>query len=322
MHGAVARRLPQRIVVHGRFTPGVRRGGVETFGRTLAEVFEEVSFTASGDDLGPWVRARALVVCDNQTALDWPAGYPVIGFQHGFAPEKAMLTHTLTDARLAWQQLRAARRPATVWVACARWIAEAFRRVQPAAARARPSHVIHHFVDVERFDGRRDPDPRLVLHDARSEHKGKRVIAAVAAALPEWRFEPLSCAPDEVPARMRQGAAFLHLSKYEGNSIVVNEAMAMDLPCLLTDVGLCRDLGRGELEADVAVIPRAVAFGPSAGAVAAVREFLGSLATRRYRPREFILRHATAAVAREKWRAAIDALEAMHRAQAGDEVAS
>ena len=44
-----------------------------------------------------------------------------------------------------------------------------------------------------------------------------------------------------MPDRFRQGAAFLHLSRYEGNSIVCNEAMAMDLPCLFTRVGLMRD---------------------------------------------------------------------------------
>lgn len=318
----MSERLPHHVVVHGRFTPGARRGGVETFGRTLDEIFEEVTFTASGDDVEPHVRAGALVICDNQTVLDWPSGYPVIGFQHGFAAEKALLTHTLTDARLAFGQLRAARRPATVWVACARWIADAFRRVQPAEVRRRPIHVIHHFIDVERFDGRRDPDPRLVLHDARSDHKGKRVVAALAEALPEWRFEGLNCQPSEVPDRMRQGAAFLHLSKYEGNSIVVNEAMAMDLPCLLTDVGLCRDLGKDDLQADVAVIPKALAFGPSAGAIAAVRDFLGSLSTRRYNPRAFTLRHATAEVARERWRAAIAELEAMHAERRRREVAS
>lgn len=315
-------RLRQHIVVHGRFTPGERRGGVETFGRTLSEIFEGVTFTATGSpEIPRLVGERALVVCDNQTVLDWPVGYPVIGFQHGFALEKARLTHTFTDARLAFAQLRAARRANTVWVACARWIAAAFRRVQPA--RTPRGHVIHHFVDVERFDGRRDAvDPRLVLHDARSDHKGKRVIAALARALPEWRFEPLACAPAEVPARMRQGAAFLHLSKYEGNSIVCNEAMAMDLPCLFTDVGLCRDLGQGGLEADVAIIPRSVAFGPRAGAIAAVGEFLGTLAARTYNPRAFTLRSATAAVAREGWRAAIGELEAMHAAATAREVAS
>jgi len=56
---------------------------------------------------------------------------------------------------------------------------------------------------------------------------------------------------------MRKARAFIHLSSYEGNSIVCNEAMAMNLPCMFTDVGLMRDSGRPQ---DVRVSPPNVLF--------------------------------------------------------------
>ena len=61
--------------------------------------------------------------------------------------------------------------------------------------------------------------------------------SGLARAFPAWRFEPLACAPSEVADRMRKAAAFLHLSRYEGNSMVCAEAMAMNLPCLFTAWG-------------------------------------------------------------------------------------
>ena len=75
--------------------------------------------------------------------------------------------------------------------------------------------------------------------------------------LPEWRFETLNCKPEDVPDRMREAAAFLHLSRYEGNSIVCNEAMAMNLPCLFTKVGLMND---GE-PLDVSIVESEAVYG-------------------------------------------------------------
>jgi len=293
-------KVPVRVVHHGRRRPDDRPGGVEAFARALQLVFADVVFTWSGSpDLPALVRDRAIVVCDNDTVLDWPDHMPLVGFQHGVAAEKARVTRTWTDTRLAFRQSRAARRDRTVWVACARWIADAFRPLHPGA----PQHVVRHFVDPERFDGvRTAAGSRLVLHDARTLHKGAKRIARLAAAFPEWRFEPLACAHEEVTDRMREAAAFVHLSRYEGNSIVCNEAMAMDLPCLFTNVGLLRDR---DLEIDVhRVGERAIVRDPQL-LVAEAGTFLASLATRRFAPRSYVLAHAMPAHARRSWAAVV-----------------
>jgi hypothetical protein len=296
--------LPLRVVHHGRRNPDERPGGVEAFARALRLVFADVVFTWTGHrDLPALARDRALVVCDNDTVLDWPSDVPLVGFQHGVAAEKAWITRTFTDVRLARRQARAARRERTVWVACARWIADAFRPAHPNA----PQHVIRHFVDPARFDGRREGvGSRLVLHDARTLHKGADRIATLAEALPEWRFEPLACPHERVADRMRTAAAFLHLSRYEGNSIVCTEAMAMDLPCLFTDVGLMRD---HEVELDVhRVDARALERDPDL-LVPAARGFFDSLATRTFAPRDYVLRHATPSLSRAAWARVVADLE-------------
>jgi len=296
-----APKIPLTIVHHGRFDPRVTTGGVETFARNLGLIFEEVLFTTpktSRKERKAIMERRLPVICDNQMVVDWPSDYPVVGFQHGCAHVKARMTGNATDRKLAKGQAKAAKRPNTVWVACARWISKAFEALHGNKA----DHVLYHFVDVERFDGRlENAGTNLVLHDGRSEHKGSKLFPILQERLPQWRFETLNCKPHEVPDRMRTGAAFLHLSRYEGNSIVCNEAMAMNLPCFFTEVGLMKD---GE-DLDVHVVPMDAVYGDSDRMVSEVAGFLDSLSTRTYQPRNWSLQNATQAANVAGWRKAM-----------------
>lgn len=304
----MADKIPRTVVHHARLDPRGRVGGVHTFALGLGNLFERVEFTTPrSPDIARWVAEGATVICDNHTVRDWPRGYPVIGFRHGVAAEKVLHTRKTTDLRLAAGQLLAARRERVVWVACAQWIADASRRYY----RSETQHVVYHPVDVQRFDGRLDnAGSRLVLHDARTPHKGRHLIERLAAALPEWQFEGLDCRPEEVPERMRNAAAFLHLSRYEGNSVVCNEAMAMNLPCLFTAVGLMRDRGQS---LDVWRIDARRAFGDPSYLLEQTRAFLGSLAACPWEPRRWILENATLDAARARWERALASLDALPR---------
>jgi hypothetical protein len=225
--------------------------------------------------------------------LDWPREVPLIGFQHGVAAVKVKTTRTWQDLRMAWAQHRAAQRPNMTWVACAPWVASYFDSRYGVHPR-----VVHYCVDTERFDGQLDnAGSRLVLHDARSEHKGKRLIGILQKELPEWRFEPLGCPPEAVPDRMRKAAAFIHLSRYEGNSVVCNEGMAMNLPCLFTRVGLFQQ----DAKPDVELLDAADAYGSPQKLVEHTRRFLSSLIERTYAPRPWVLAHATLQHSRDAW---------------------
>ncbi len=293
--------LIERTVVHYALNdPRSVRGGVETFAKNLGLVFREVLFmTPKTRDLD-LVRARRLpVICDNQWVLDWPKEIPVIGFQHGVVRKKLWALGKRELVGLALRQARAAKRKNTLWIACARWISETFARLHWNRA----EHVIYHPVDLARFDGRLDgAGSRLVLHDGRTPHKGSLVYPRLARAFPEFRFEPLDCPPEQVPERMRKACAFVHLSSYEGNSIVCNEAMAMNLPCLFTEVGLVLD---GE-PLDVERVPRGWVYGPFAGFHAArlrerVGSFLRSLGERRYEPRRWVESNASLGATQARW---------------------
>ncbi len=281
-------RLPYSVVHYGKNDPERHVGGVETFARSLQLAFRDVQFATPGSIDLDYVRTQRLpVVCDNHWVLDWPEDIPVIGFQHGVASVKRRATGNWSDFQLARRQKKAARRRNTLWVACAQWIARTFEEHYGNGAR----HVIYHIVDLERFSGRLDnAGSRLVLHDARSSLKGSRQIAQLQRAFPEWRFEPLACQPHEVPERMSKAAAFVHLSKYEGNSIVCNEAMAQNLPCLFTRVGLMQDASG---PSQVATIDPETAFRNASALRQAVAEFLGSLASRTYSPRQWVLENAS-----------------------------
>ena len=154
-------------------------------------------------------------------------------------------------------------------------------------------------VDVDSFDGKLvNEDSRLILHDGRSEHKGKRLFEHLVKVLPEWRFETLNCKPEEVPDRMREAAAFLHLSRYEGNSIVCNEAMAMNLPCLFTRVGLMND----DEPLDVSIVESSEVYGSKKKLVETVQTFLEGLSTRTYQPRNWTMQNATPEAHVAAWR--------------------
>ena len=290
------KKLPMKVAHYGRFDPRVRTGGVETFARNLQIVFEDVEFlTPDSGAIDRVIRERLPVICDNQMVSDWPETFPVIGFQHGVAKVKSSLTKSWTDRKLAKAQAAAASRPNTYWVACARWIGQTFEKLHGNQA----DRVVYHQVDVDTFDGKLvNEDSRLILHDGRSEHKGKRLFEHLVKALPEWRFETLNCKPEEVPDRMREAAAFLHLSRYEGNSIVCNEAMAMNLPCLFTRVGLMND----DEPLDVSIVESSEVYGSKKKLVETVQTFLEGLSMRTYQPRNWTMQNATPEAHVAAWR--------------------
>ncbi|HEV8149994.1 MAG TPA: glycosyltransferase [Gemmatimonadales bacterium] len=289
--------LPLAVVHYSADDPRSSVGGVQRFARNLERIFAEVRFlTPRSRDRALLLQHRIPVICDNQLVRDWPVDYPLIGFQHGVAAVKFAATRSFGHWRLARAQRRAAARPNTLWVACAEWVGTTFAQLYGNGA----AHVVYYPVDTERFDGQlANTGSRLILHDARTRHKGKHWMPRLQRAFPPWRFEPLDCPPELVPERMRQARAFVHLSSYEGNSLVCGEAMAMNLPCLLTRVGLLRDAdGPREVWA---LDPRLLRGTPVA-LFGEVERFLASLPTRSYQPREWILAHATLAHAEARWR--------------------
>ena len=289
-------RIPRTVVHYSRLDPQTTVGGVETFARNLALIFDRVEYMTPQNRDEELVRREQLpVICDNHMVMDWPLDMTVIGFQHGVAWRKVFSTRSRFDLELAARQVQATRRRNVIWVACARWVADSFNVLT-----RRPSHtVIYHPTDVQRFDGKlSNAGSRLILHDARSAHKGRELIELVARDIPEYAFEPLSCTSEEMPDRMRGAFAFLHLSRYEGNSIVCNEAMAMNLPCLFTRVGLMLDRGP---RPDVSVIDASTAYSKPRELVAKVRAFLAEANRRPFHPRDWVVEHASIETARVGW---------------------
>ena len=232
-------------------------------------------------------------------------GHPVIGFQHGVGAAKFQATGSFSHWNLARRQKRAAGRPRTLWVASAQWIASAFESLYGTQVR----HVIYYPTDSDRFDGRlENAGSRLVLHDARTRHKGSALIPVLQSALPDWSFEPLACRPEQVPDRMRKAKAFVHLSRYEGNSLVCNEAMAMNLPCLFTRVGLMTDPAA---PGDVALMDVDEAYGDRERLIGRVAAFLNGIDDRVWNPRAWVLADASLATAAAGWRRVIADFEEM-----------
>lgn len=300
-------RLPTTVIHYSRHDPRYVTGGVERFARTLELIFERVEYLTPGDrrDRRAALDRRVPIICDNQRVLDWPEDHPVIGFQHGVGAVKFQATRSFSHWLLARAQARAARRTRTLWVACAQWVAAAFKRLHGTEV----NHVVYYTTDCGRFDGRlENRGSRLVLHDARTPHKGRALIPLLQEALPAWTFEPLGCPPEAVPDRMRRARAFIHLSRYEGNSLVCNEAMAMNLPCLFTRVGLMTDL---EAPTDVSLMDVSEAYGVPAHLIARVGTFLRTLDERTFNPRAWVLAHSSPDVGLAAWSRVLAAFEEM-----------
>ena len=295
--GLMMNRIPCTVVHYSDPSPLASVGGVQTFALNLRRIFENVVYMTPGEMDVEYVRARRTpVICDNQFVVDWPEDVTTIGFQHGVAAVKARATRSLGRLWLARRQKRAARRRNTIWVANSQWVSEEFARLSGNGA----SHVIYYPVDVDEFDGRlKNEGSKLILHDGRTRHKGRKPMAILSEAFPEWRIEPIDRPHDQVADRMRAARAFVHLSMYEGNSIVCNEAMAMNLPCMFTRVGLFRDRNR---PADPFIVEVDDAYGSRDRLVKAFSEFLATLDSREYAPRRWTLEHATLDVAAAAWR--------------------
>ena len=290
-------RIPCTVVHYNNPHPLRTIGGVQTFARNLQFIFERVEYMTPDEVDFDYVRQNKLpVICDNQFVVDWPEDITVVGFMHGVAAVKAKATTSLGRMFLARRQSKAAKRANTIWVANAEWVSEEFGKLYGNGA----SHVIYYPVDIESFDGKLDnEDSKLILHDGRTRHKGKKPMSILVDAFPEWTIEPINRPHDEVADRMRKARAFVHLSMYEGNSIVCNEAMAMNLPCMFTQVGLFRDRNR---PSDVFLVDVKDAYGSRKRLVEVFGQFLETLDTREYNPREWTLGHATLDIAAERWR--------------------
>jgi len=289
-------KIPLKVIHYNDEDPLTTTGGVQSFAKGLRLIFHSVEFmTPKNLDFSFISNRQIPVICDNQRVSDIPNDIPVIGFQHGVGAVKHGVTRSSGHRRLKKAQKIASKRPNTIWIACADWIASKFEKLYGNQT----SYVIYHHIDTDLFDGRlENNDSRLILHDARTEHKGSRLFRVVEEAFPGWQFEPLNCRPEDVPNRMRKARAFIHLSRYEGNSIVCNEAMAMNLPCMFTTVGLMQDRNRPR---DIYLIDTDKAYKNRDQLIEETGLFLDSLDKRNYNPREWVINNAIASISHKKW---------------------
>mgnify|MGYP001199214424 FL=1 len=298
------KKIPIKVIYYNDKNPLTTTGGVQTFAKGLRSIFDSVEYmTPKNLDLQYILREKIPVICTNEMVSDIPDYIPVIGFQHGVGAIKYSATKSSGHKRLKKSQMEASKRPNTIWIACADWIASKFKELYGNQTK----HVIYHQIDTETFDGKLENDnSRLILHDARTKHKGSTLLPIIEEAFPDWNFESLNCQPENVPERMRKAKAFIHLSRYEGNSIVCNEAMAMNLPCMFTNVGLMQDKNRPR---EIYLLETEKVYKSYFGITIVNKTelinqtglFINSLDNKDYNPRKWILENAVASVSNKKW---------------------
>ena len=290
-------KIPVSIIHYNKEDPLATTGGVQSFAKGLTQIFKSVKYmTPNNLDVKYILNNQVPVICDNQMVSDIPNDIPVIGFQHGVGAVKYEVTRSSGHRILKRAQEKASKRPNTIWVACADWIASKFENIYGN----KTNYVIYHHINTDVFDGNlENENSRLILHDARTVHKGSNLLPVIEKAFPDWEFQSLNCKPEDVPNRMRSARAFIHLSHYEGNSIVCNEAMAMDLPCMFTRVGLMQDANRPR---DIYLIDTDKAYKDRDGLIKETGIFLETLHNKNYNPRSWVLNNAIPLISHKKWK--------------------
>ena len=289
-------KIPLKVIHYSKDDPLTTTGGVQSFAKGLNQIFKNVQYMTPKNLSVKYILANQIpVICDNQMVSDIPKNIPVIGFQHGVGAVKYSVTGLSGHRKLRRAQEKASKRPNTIWVSCADWIAAKFEQLYGN----KTSNVIYHHINTDLFNGSlNNKNSKLILHDARTAHKGSEILPIIKEEFQEWEFESLNCYPEEVPNRMRGARAFIHLSKYEGNSIVCNEAMAMNLPCMFTSVGLLQDSNRPK---EIYLIDTDKAYTDHEILIEETRLFLNSLDEKKYNPRKWVLNNATPIISYKKW---------------------
>ena len=183
---------------------------------------------------------RDLIIVDNQDALHIQGEYGVIATQHGCAMEHGLRDRSQPHIRMGEQQMAAAQRARTFWVACSDWAAHHCRLHMGVEA----DRIVYGAVDTDTYipserQRRRDARKPVVLHHCTDSNKGKHLIAGVANALGNgYEVRELHCAPEAVPDAMRDADIWLCLSASEGLPTVVMEAISCGLVVVGTNVGV------------------------------------------------------------------------------------
>ena len=185
--------------------------------------------------------SQDIVIVDNHDCLVVPSAVACIAVQHGCAGAHfARCPEWPGGAEMAAAQREAAKRPRTMMVGCSEWAAHFGLEFTGAMA----GRIIYGAVDLNAFhpserQRRRDASVPVALHHCADSNKGSGIIDRVAAALKgEFEFRRLNVPPASVPAAMQGADIWLCLSAAEGLPTVVQEAMAVNLVVVGTDVGV------------------------------------------------------------------------------------
>jgi len=192
-------------------------------------------------EIGRHATSQDIVIVDNHDCRAVPADIACISVQHGCAGEHfARCPDWSGGADMAAAQREAAKRPRTLFVGCSEWAAHYGMKHAGAVA----GRIIYGAVDTHTFhpserQRKRDAAVPIVMHHCADANKGSGIVDKVAAALKdEFAVRRLNAPPASVPAAMQGADIWLCLSASEGLPTVVQEAMAVDLVVVSTNVGV------------------------------------------------------------------------------------
>ena len=202
--------------------------GVSRFDGLLRRVFPEmISSSVYRDDV---ITKDDVVITDNHLSLAVPDCIKTIVVHHGSAAVHYVRDNSwrnLKTSRMVGSQLLILALPNRTFVAPSQWVSEKF---------GGKSNIIPHW--VEPISALPKSGKPIIIGDWRDNNKGSNTWRKIAAACPQWEFQPLSFR-DDAGRRKQYGEASLYLclSLSEGGSYAMCDAEAASLPVVSTDVG-------------------------------------------------------------------------------------
>lgn len=197
--------------------------------------------TATGDP------KQDIVIAPARDAMRIQPAYGVIAVEQTCGMERGLRCRMPTHMKVGRQQMAAATRKRTFWVAPSHWAARHCR----LHTGVQVDRVIFGGVDVDEFmpserQRLRAAKRPVVLHYAMDANSGQHLLAGIEKALKgAAELRELHCKPEEVPEAMREADMWLSLSTSGVLPMAVLEAMSSGLVVVGTSVGVLWSHTRG-----------------------------------------------------------------------------
>jgi hypothetical protein len=267
-------------------------GGVEKFAHYLSQAIGcDVVTPADAPVLND---PDCLYIADAHWRMKIPSDITVVAFMHGCAIERGYNVWT------GWEQRKLRSAPNTHFVCNSLETKTLCRKYYDIDV----PDTIYLAVDEDEYYPSTATSNNVVLTaSAGKSHKGRRLAREVADLAPDLVVRNLDCPIGSEADWFRGANVFMHLSTHEGFAFSILEAMAANLPIVVTPHGIAYELAQQSIPG-VYIVPET-----RMDDTEFVHEQLRRALAGPSETREWVKQHCSYALFRERWQAYISQIQ-------------